>query len=168
MDITIERARPEDAEAIIAFMDLVGGETDNLTFGSEGLPVSAAQEAEFIREKNSSARNALFTAKRDGKIVGEASIEAFSRRIAHRAEFGVSVAKAEWGLGIGSKLLERVIQHAKEHQIEIIELEVRSDNERAIHLYEKYGFVKIGVYPGFFKMDGQYISFDLMNLYLQP
>lgn len=49
---------------------------------------------------------------------------------------------------------------------EIISLEVRSDNERAIKLYKKFGFEKIGIYKGFFKIDEEYIDFELMNLYM--
>lgn len=168
MGITIERAQPEDAGAIIAYMNKVGCETENLSFGSEGYPVSEKEEENIIREKNQSPRNALFLAKKEGVIVGNASIEAFSRRKAHRAEFGISVAKAEWGQGIGSRLLETIIQHAREQQIEVIELQVRSDNARAIRLYQKYGFVKTGVYPKYFKIGDTYVDFDFMNLYIQP
>lgn len=46
---------------------------------------------------------------------------------------------------------------------EIVELEVRSDNVNAIKLYEKFGFEKIGVFKGFFKIDGKLIDFDLME-----
>ncbi len=49
---------------------------------------------------------------------------------------------------------------------EILSLEVRSDNVRAIRLYEKYGFQKIGQFKGFFKINGEYVDFDLMNLEL--
>lgn len=168
MAIEIEKARPEDAQAMIAYMNVVGCETENLSFGNEGYPVSEAEEEEIIREKNQSSRNALFLARKNGEIVGSASIEAFSYRKAHRAEFGISVVKAAWGQGIGSKLLEKVIQHAKEQQIAIIECQVRSDNERAIRLYQKYGFIKIGTYPGYFRIGDTDIDFDLMNLYIQP
>ncbi len=167
MDIIIRKAQPEDAGAIINYMKVIGSETDNLSFGSEGFPISQEEEAGLIHEKNKSPRNALFLATKNERIIGKASIEAFSCRMAHRAEFGISVVKAEWGRGIGRKLLETVIQHAKLHQIEIIELEVRSDNERAIRLYNNFGFVKIGAYPKYFKMnDSSYVDFDLMNLYL--
>lgn len=37
-DILIREALPEDAKAILACMKQVGSETDNLTFGAEGLP----------------------------------------------------------------------------------------------------------------------------------
>lgn len=46
---------------------------------------------------------------------------------------------------------------------EIVELEVRSDNVNAIKLYEKFGFEKIGVFKGFFKIDGKLIDFDIME-----
>ena len=49
---------------------------------------------------------------------------------------------------------------------EIISLEVRSDNTRAIKLYEKFGFEKISVFKEFFKIKGELVDFDLMNLYL--
>ena len=45
-------------------------------------------------------------------------------------------------------------------------LEVRSSNARAIRLYEKYGFRKLCMFPHFFKINGEYIDFDLMNLEL--
>lgn len=41
-----------------------------------------------------------------------------------------------------------------------------SDNARAIRLYEKYGFRKLCTFPDFFKIDGESIDFDLMNLEL--
>lgn len=44
-----------------------------------------------------------------------------------------------------------MIEHARAQRIEIIELEVRSDNERAIRLYQKYGFAKIGAYQSFLR-----------------
>ena len=73
------------------------------------------------------------------------------------------------GMGAGncSALLQKIIDYAKEHTIELINLEVRSDNIRAIHVYEKYGFRKIGTSPAYFKIDGEYYDFDLMVLDLR-
>ena len=34
---TIERARPEDAAALLEYLKIIGGETDNLSFGPEGV-----------------------------------------------------------------------------------------------------------------------------------
>ena len=101
------------------------------------------------------------------RIIGDASLSGFSRRMSHRAEFGISVVKSEWGQGIGRALLQKCIMYAKEHMIELINLEVRSDKIRAIHVYEKYGFRKIGTAPAYFKIDGEYYDFDLMVLDLR-
>lgn len=87
--------------------------------------------------------------------------------MSHRAEFGVSVEKSEWGRGVGSALLQKIIEYAKTHGIELVSLEVRSDNKRAIHVYEKFGFRKIGTSPAYFKIDGEYFDFDLMVLDLR-
>lgn len=168
MNIIITKAMPEDAEELLAYLKKVGGETDNLTFDGEGLPFSVEDEESYLRMLAESTTSVMFVAKKDGKIVGNASFNGMlGERMKHRGEFAVSVLKSEWGQGIGSMLLEAVIDFAKNTAYaEIIALEVRSDNERAVKLYEKYGFEKIGHYKGFFKIDGEYVDFDLMNLYL--
>ena len=62
--------------------------------------------------------------------------------------------------------METILAFAKENGFEQLNLEVRSSNARAIHLYEKYGFRKLCTLPHFFKINGEYIDFDLMNLEL--
>lgn len=166
-DFDIREAVPEDAEKLIAFLARVGGETDYLSFGKEGLPISTEEEEKFIQSMKEKEHSVLYLAWKDGEIVGDASLNGFFRRMSHRAEFGISVAKAEWGQGIGSALLQKIIEYAKEHTIELINLEVRSDNMRAIRVYEKYGFSKIGTSPAYYKMDGKYYDFDLMVLDLR-
>jgi len=166
MSVTIQKAQPEDAAALIEYLKAIGGETDNLTFGAEGIPMTEEKESAFLRENSANPRNLMLLAKEEGRIIGDAHIEAFSRRMSHRAGLGVTVRKAAWGRGVGTALMERLIAHAREQKIEIIELQVRSDNARAIRLYEKFGFVKIGCYPGFLKVDGVNVDCDLMNLCL--
>ena len=67
-----------------------------------------------------------------------------------------------------SALTEAVLAFAKKNGFEQLNLEVRSDNARAIRLYEKYSFRKLCTFPDFFKIDGESIDFDLMNLELTP
>ena len=62
------------------------------------------------------------------------------------------------------RLTERVLDFARANGFEQVNLEVRSDHKRAIRLYEKYGSRKLCTFPAFFKLHGQYIDFDLMNL----
>ncbi len=164
MSIRIEKAIPSDAAMLLEYLKQVGGETDNLTFGPEGMPFSVEAEAEFISSMENSIDNIMLLAKSDDKIVGCASLNRLPRRMKHRGDFAISVAKDYWNKGIGSQLLNNIIAFAKENNFEIIDLQVRSDNENAIHLYEKYGFKKIGEHPAFFKIGDENISFNIMCL----
>lgn len=166
--LCIEQARPEDAEELLALMRQVGGETDNLTFGPEGLPFTVEQEQDYLRAMAENPTSAFFVARLDGRIVGDASVRGMTlARARHRGEMGISVRKDCWGRGVGSRLMEAVIDFAKNRAgLEILSLEVRADNTRAQALYRKYGFEEIGKFPGFFKIDGQWIDFILMNLKL--
>ena len=64
-------------------------------------------------------------------------------------------------------LLDQLIAYARKAGIEIIMLEVRSDNAGAIHLYEKYGFRRVGLMPAYFKIENAYFDFVRMCLDLR-
>ena len=67
--------------------------------------------------------------------------------------------------GIGSLLIQHLVCVAKETENEVITLEVRQKNEPAIALYEKHGFVTVGVRKNFYKKPDD--NALLMNLDLQ-
>ena len=160
----IERAQAEDAAALLEYLKVVGGETENLSFGADGVPLSVEAETEYLRAQAGSADNVQFLAKADGEIIGTSSLNRKPRRMSHRGEFGISLKKAWWGCGAASALTEAVIAFARENGFELLELEVRSDNARAIRLYEKYGWRKLYCFPAFFKINRQNIDFDIMTL----
>jgi ribosomal-protein-alanine N-acetyltransferase len=67
-------------------------------------------------------------------------------------------------LGIGTRLVNEVIEYAKKHDIRRLTLEVRASNAPAIALYENMGFKKEGVRRGFYdspKEDGLIYSLEL-------
>lgn len=166
-ELVIRYAESKDAEAVLEYLKIVGSETENLLFGAEGVPFTRIQEEKFIAAINASAKSCMILACLNEKIVGVASLQGSEReRISHRAEIAVSVMKAHWGSGVGSGLMKELIRFAKSKNIEIISLEVKSDNDRAIRLYEKLGFSKFGTYKKFFKINGKYYDADYMNLYL--
>lgn len=162
----IERARAEDAAALLDYLKIVGGETENLSFDAEGVPLSLEAEQDYLRTQHESADNVQYLAKANGEIIGTASLNRKPRRMNHRGEFGISLKKSWWGCGAASALMEAVLSFATENGIEQLNLEVRRDNARAIHLYEKFGFQKLCTFPHFFKINGEYIDFDLMTLEL--
>ena len=165
--IEIREARAQDAEALLAYVKRIGGESDNLTFDGNGFPITVEQEQHFLENVHSDPGSIHLIALKDGKIIADGSLSGFPRRMSHRAGLGISVVRDEWNHGIGSMLMERLIGFAKESGIELINLEVRADNDSAIHLYEKYGFRSIGTSPAYFKIGDQYFDFVLMVLDLR-
>ena len=57
-EFDIREAAPKDAEKIIAYLAQVGGETDYLSFGKEGLPISTEEEEKFIQNINKEEHSA--------------------------------------------------------------------------------------------------------------
>lgn len=53
-------------------------------------------------------------------------------------------------MGIASALLKSQINYAKSHALSEITLEVRTSNEAARQLYEKFGFKRLGTRPNFY------------------
>ena len=166
--ITIEKAKAQDAEAILEFTKICGSETDNLSFGENGIPVSADEEASYLASVENSDKDIFLVARDGNEIVGTCSYSAFpKKRMAHRGEFGISVRKSYWNQGVGTMLMEHILDFAKNTaKSQIVSLEVRSDNEAAIHLYRKFGFEKIGTFRGFFKIEDELIDCDIMELFL--
>ena len=164
----VERAQAEDAAALLDYLKIVGSETENLSFGAEGVPLSPEAEQAYLRAQQESSDNAQYLAKVNGEIIGTASLNRKPNRMHHRAEFGISLKKAWWGCGAASALTERILAFARESGVEQVNLEVRSDNKRAIALYERFGFRKLCTFPGFFKIRGELVDFDFMNLDLCP
>ncbi|MGN1343145.1 MAG: GNAT family N-acetyltransferase [Traorella sp.] len=167
MSITIEKAKSSDAAALLDYLKQIGKETDNLTFGEEGIPLTVEQEAAYITKLENSKDSLMLIAKENGRIVGNASLNRLTRRMSHRGELAVSVLKDYWNNGIGSQFMSYIIDFAKENSFEFVDLQVRSDNLSAIHLYEKFGFKKICTYPAYFKIKDQNIDFDFMQLSLK-
>jgi RimJ/RimL family protein N-acetyltransferase len=89
-------------------------------------------------------------------------------RIAHTGEFGMSVEKSFRDQGVGSLLLEALINWATLNAtIEKIGLNVHSNNERAIALYKKMGFEVKGIRKHDLKYgDGQYVDRHVMGRFV--
>lgn len=114
---------------------------------------------DIIRNTNESERDFFLSAFVDGQLIGDAGVNTIRNHIkfCHRAYFGISIQEAYCDLGLGSIILQEVIELAKESGFEQLELGVFADNSRAIHVYEKMGFQKVGVQPRAYKLkDGSY------------
>lgn len=124
-------------------------QTDYLLSYPDEKSFDAEQEAGYLEEKMNSPDEIELAAIIDGKIAGIAGIGAVGRKykVRHRADFGISVLKEYWGLGLGRILTKACIQCAREAGYQQLELNVVAENERAVSLYRSVGFQEFGRNP---------------------
>ena len=159
----------EDAQAVLGCFNLTHSQTDNLLTYPDENSFTVESEAEFLRRKTESDNEIEMIAEISGYVAGTAGFGCISdmEKIRHRAEFGISVDKEYWGLGIGKALTDACIECAKASGLSQLELDVVADNKAAISLYEGAGFVEFGRNPrGFRKRDGSFQELVLMRLEL--
>ena len=143
----------EDGQELLDIFILTHSQTDFLLSYPDEISMTAEQEARYLKGKEESDDGIEILAFVDGRIAGSAEIGPVSGREKrrHRAEFGISLDKAFWGLGIGRALTAACIECAKEAGYAQLELEVVAENSRAIALYESFGFTEYGRNPKGFR-----------------
>ncbi|WP_117233208.1 GNAT family N-acetyltransferase [Vibrio maerlii] len=101
-----------------------------------------------------------YVAEVDGRVVGNIGFEHSQRpRTSHCASFGIGVHDDFHGLGIGSKLIETVLDLADNWlQVKRVQIEVNSDNQAAIACYKKFGFEIEGEAKCSVFRNGEYVS----------
>ena len=138
-----------DGEAVFVNFNETHAETDYLLSYPDENSFDAEQEAEFLKKKTESPNEIEIVALVDGVVAGTAGIEAVGakHKLKHRAELGIAILKEYWGLGLGKALMEACIECAKEAGYTQLELNAVAENERAVALYRKMGFVEYGRNP---------------------
>jgi ribosomal-protein-alanine N-acetyltransferase len=107
--------------------------------------------AAFIRELESE-HNHYVAARVDDKLVGYAGVTRLGRKPPYEYEIHtIGVDTAHQGEGIGRGLLNRLLDIAAGG---VIFLEVRTDNEAAIGLYESAGFTRLGLRKRYYRVSG--------------
>jgi ribosomal protein S18 acetylase RimI-like enzyme len=126
-----------------------------------------AQVESFVRG-NVEKGIAQFVGLVDERVVGWADVvPAWAHAVAHRGGLGMGVLPEYRGQGLGRRLLEACIERSWANGLTRIDLEVRTDNERAVRLYRALGFRDEGLMPRGIRIDGRYFETLRMGL-LRP
>lgn len=166
----IRNGSRQDGKAALENFLLTHEETDFLLTFPEEITFTPEQEGDFLKAKAESPLEAELLAEVDGHVVGLAGVSSLgrARKVRHRAEFGISIQRDFWGLGLGRAMTTACIECAGKAGYSQLELEVSSDNTAALSLYRSIGFVEYGKNPrGFMKGSGGYQELVLMRLELQ-
>lgn len=166
--LQIFRPRGENAAEILEYLKTIGGETHFLLMDENGPGISEEREAKILEAAYVEPRGGMHFGKINGEIACMFSLSCHPRRrLAHTGEIALSVRKKYWHIGVGSAIMEALIELAKEASLKNVELGVYADNERAIALYRRFGFEEIGRHRGKMYVDGEYYDEILMDLHIE-
>ena len=146
-DMVLREARETDATTLRRLKRQVFSETHNLLQSLVDYDYDVEEERHLIRRYRYLDNSCLLLALRGRDAVGFLTLQGSPlARNRHVVQLGIAVQKELWGLGIGRDLMDRGLQWARENPIvRKISLLVYSDNDRAIEMYERYGFQKEGL-----------------------
>ncbi|HEM4129638.1 TPA: GNAT family N-acetyltransferase [Streptococcus suis] len=142
-DVYFSEAEPADAVAFIDFMNQVASETDYLVMDESGFRFSPEEMEKIFEAGIENPGELCLLAKVGTEVIGAISVKSSKQfRISHIGNIFIAIKKDYWGHGLGTILLDEVIEWAQEIDLlKRLELTVQVRNQAAVHLYQKMGFV---------------------------
>ena len=165
-ELLIREAEPGDDAELVTFLNRVSLETDFTSLDREGILLTDTEMELFLDKQARSENQITLLALLNDEIAGLVNITADQRkRVRHIGDLFIVIGKKYWNNGLGSLLLEEVVEWAQASGIlRRLQLTVQTRNQAAVHLYQKNGFViegrpERGAYIG----EGEFIDVYLMG-----
>jgi putative acetyltransferase len=157
-DIVIRALEPEDAEGLARLHAMPGYRHGTLR--TPHPTVASARKFLTVLADEDLVIGAFLK----NRLVGVAGLHRRKGRRSHAAELGIGVADDLNGRGIGTALMQTLIEAAdKWLDIRRIEIAVFHDNAGAIRLYERHGFKREGLLRAEAFRDGEYVDVVAMS-----
>ncbi|MFX3674950.1 MAG: N-acetyltransferase family protein [Paenisporosarcina sp.] len=149
----------EDARSIIQLQQAIYSETDFMLFGIDDRRMTVQSIRKQIGEWKKSLNSSMFVGILNGEFAGFIVILGGpAPRASHRASLVIGVRKAFHGKNVGTALIKKAESWAKEINIERMELTVMENNERAIYLYKKMGYLVEGTRSHALKINNEFVN----------
>lgn len=109
------------------------------------------------------ANDHVLVAELDGRVVGYAGLHVREGKRRHSAWLGIAVHDEFAGRGAGQLLMKALLDLADQWiGLLRVDLEANADNERAIAMYRRFGFVEEGRQKKAYFTDGAYVDNVIM------
>ncbi|MGE0448478.1 MAG: GNAT family N-acetyltransferase [Dehalococcoidia bacterium] len=164
--LTVRSVAPDEAPELIAYLNAISTESEFLGFSPGELTMTIEEERQFIERCGASPGAIAMAGFVDDSIVASLTfLVGFKSRTRHLGELGMSVRQAFWGLGVGTAMAGTFIEWAhQEPSVTKVNLRVRTDNQRALAIYRRYGFSVEGTLRRDICVDGRYFDHYAMGL----
>lgn len=151
---TLRAARPTDARSLARLFATVRAEGRWLLTPASA--VSEPSEAFFIGEMIRSLDGLALVAEADGELIGNVLVSLERSAVSrHVGTLSIVVDEAWRDVGIGSAMVRAAQEWATRQGLAKVALSVFPENERAISVYERAGFVREGLRRGQYRVDGE-------------
>jgi ribosomal protein S18 acetylase RimI-like enzyme len=140
----VRNARPAEAPAIAEAQRVIAKTPGQLASRPEEIRDDDVRLK--IEALTQSQRGRFIVAHQGDTLFGHALLDPHTRAVtAHVVTLTIAVHEGFQGRGVGRRLMTHLIDWARAHPVvEKLELQVRSSNARAMHLYASLGFVEEG------------------------
>lgn len=156
----IRPATVDDARGINPHVRRIADEPNNTISYSQGeFQRTIEEERERIGSVLTAGNSHMLVAVVDDEIIGICACYGGSRVGRYTACLGMSVHPAWRDHGVGTALLEALIQWVRMNPaLHRLDLEVYTYNQRAIHVYKKLGFQEEGIRKEAYFKDGRFVD----------
>lgn len=149
----------EDVSLMTDFINEMSREDTFISFSGE--QITEEEESKFVKEfiENMEKGNGLSILAFVGDtLISSSGISRQQRRSKHFGSLGISIKDGYREEGIGTELMNIMIDGAEKMKMRAIELSCFANNPRAFYLYEKMGFREVGRIPKKYFYKGDYID----------
>lgn len=164
---TLRPARPTDARGLATLFAAVRSEGRWLLTPPSAL--SQPSEAFFIGEMIRSSDGMTLVAEADGEVIGNVLVSVERNTVSsHVGTLSIVVADGWREVGIGSEMVRAAQNWSAANGLLKLGLAVFPDNERAIAVYERAGFVREGLRRRQYRGEGGVLRDELLMAWFPP
>ena len=160
--VVVRELRLEDLDGLLELVNSTVREGAPINRVTE---LSRAEEVEFLPKRLGEIKRGetvQFIAEIDGEVVGNAEVRRHVCRQSHVGTMGIVVKSGYRRIGIGTRLIEKLLSEGKKQGLKIVTLQVNETNLPAITLYRKLGFNETGRIPKAIYWNGKYVDDIIM------
>lgn len=164
-EVVVRPPRWDDLEGLIEYINSLVDEKVEIVLTKK---VTREEEAEWLAKRLISIDKGdviHVVVEVDGEVVAGAEVEKQKYLMSHVGMLGIGIKSPFRGIGIGTFIMETLIEESKKAGLKVLVLDVFDTNNIAKELYEKMGFKEVGKVPKGIYKDGKYI--DLVRMALE-
>ncbi len=164
--VSIRQAEIADAETLLNTIKTYLADSDYVPLLATEIKWTIEDREEWIKSFLANENSLLLVAEYQNQILGNIDLTGSRRKIMeHTAVVGMGMLKEWRNTGLGTALLTHAIDWAKQNPIlELIWLQVYTQNVLGLNIYKKMGFQDNGIIKNYFKHGEQYFDNLTMTL----